>query len=44
MPAKAVRPLGREERSSLKGWAQKYVENAAYCLANNLNVGDTTPA
>jgi carbonic anhydrase/acetyltransferase-like protein (isoleucine patch superfamily) len=33
-PAKVVRALTREERSGLKAWAQKYVENAAYCLKN----------
>lgn len=31
-PAKVVRALTREERAGLKAWAQKYVENAAYCL------------
>jgi carbonic anhydrase/acetyltransferase-like protein (isoleucine patch superfamily) len=31
-PAKVVRTLTREERAGLKAWAQKYVENAAYCL------------
>jgi gamma-carbonic anhydrase len=33
-PAKVIRPLTREERAGLKAWAQKYVENAAYCLEN----------
>jgi gamma-carbonic anhydrase len=33
-PAKVVRALTREERASVKAWAQKYVENAAYCLKN----------
>ena len=31
-PAKVVRMLSREERAGLKAWAQKYVENSAYCL------------
>ncbi|HXT11227.1 MAG TPA: gamma carbonic anhydrase family protein [Candidatus Angelobacter sp.] len=31
-PAKIVRALTREERAGLKAWAQKYVENSAYCL------------
>ena len=31
-PAKVVRPLSKEERAGLKAWAQKYVENSAYCL------------
>jgi carbonic anhydrase/acetyltransferase-like protein (isoleucine patch superfamily) len=38
-PARVVRPLTAEERSGLKGWAQKYVENASYCLEHDLNVG-----
>jgi carbonic anhydrase/acetyltransferase-like protein (isoleucine patch superfamily) len=33
-PAKVVRALTREERAGLKYWAQKYVENSAYCLKN----------
>jgi gamma-carbonic anhydrase len=33
-PAKVVRMLSREERAGLKAWAQKYVENSAYCLKN----------
>lgn len=33
-PAKVVRMLSREERAGLKWWAQKYVENSAYCLKN----------
>ena len=38
-PAKVKRALTEEERQSLKGWAEKYVYNAAYCLKNNINVG-----
>jgi len=37
-PGKIVRALSNEERSGLKGWAEKYVENAAYCLAYEINV------
>ena len=33
-PAKVVRALSREERAGLKAWAEKYVENSAYCLKN----------
>jgi gamma-carbonic anhydrase len=33
-PAKVVRALTREERAGLKAWAQKYVDNSAYCLKN----------
>jgi carbonic anhydrase/acetyltransferase-like protein (isoleucine patch superfamily) len=42
-PAKVVRPLSAEERSGLKHWADKYVANAAYCLARNINVGAPLP-
>ena len=38
-PAKVVRPLSEAERADLKPWAQKYLDNAAYCLKHNLNVG-----
>ena len=33
-PAKVVRMLSPKERAGLKHWAQKYVENSAYCLKN----------
>ena len=38
-PAKVVRILTPGERAELRSWAQKYVDNAAYCLRHNLNVG-----
>ena len=38
-PAKVVRPLTPEERSGLKHWADKYVDNGAYCLKHGINVG-----
>jgi carbonic anhydrase/acetyltransferase-like protein (isoleucine patch superfamily) len=38
-PAKVVRALTPKERDELKIWAQKYVENAAYCLEHGINVG-----
>jgi carbonic anhydrase/acetyltransferase-like protein (isoleucine patch superfamily) len=38
-PAKVVRKLTKEERAGLKWWAQKYVDNGAYCLKNKINVG-----
>lgn len=38
-PAVVKRALSLEERATLRGWAQKYVDNAAYCLANRINVG-----
>jgi carbonic anhydrase/acetyltransferase-like protein (isoleucine patch superfamily) len=37
-PAKIVRPLSKEERAGLKWWAEKYVDNAAYCLKHKINV------
>lgn len=37
-PAKVVRALTAQERSELKGWAEKYVFNAAYCLKHGINV------
>ena len=30
-PAKVVRALTKEERAGLKWWAEKYVDNGAYC-------------
>jgi carbonic anhydrase/acetyltransferase-like protein (isoleucine patch superfamily) len=38
-PAKVVRKLTKAERADLKGWAQKYVDNGAYCLKHGINVG-----
>jgi carbonic anhydrase/acetyltransferase-like protein (isoleucine patch superfamily) len=38
-PAKVVRKLTREERAGLKWWAQKYVDNGAYCLKHGICVG-----
>ena len=38
-PAKVVRKLSKEERAGLKWWAQKYVDNGAYCLKHNINIG-----
>ena len=42
-PAKVVRPLKEEEIAGLKAWAQSYIDNAAYCLKRNLNVGAPLP-
>jgi len=36
-PAKVVRKLTKEERTGLKWWAQKYVDNCAYCLQHGIN-------
>jgi carbonic anhydrase/acetyltransferase-like protein (isoleucine patch superfamily) len=38
-PAKVVRKLTKEERAGLKWWAQKYVDNGAYCLKHGINAG-----
>ena len=38
-PAKVVRKLSEEERAGLKWWAQKYVDNGAYCLKHGISVG-----
>ena len=42
-PAKVVRALTVEERAQLKHWAQKYVDNGAYCLKHKINVGGPLP-
>ena len=42
-PAKIVRALTEEERAGLKCWAEKYAENAAYCLEHGINVGGPLP-
>lgn len=39
-PAKIVRELSLKQREDLRPWAEKYVANAAYCLANDINVGE----
>jgi gamma-carbonic anhydrase len=38
-PAKVIRKLSKEERAGLKWWAEKYVDNGAYCLKHKVNVG-----
>ena len=38
-PAKVVRKLTPKERAGLKWWAEKYVDNGAYCLKHGINVG-----
>ena len=38
-PAKVVRKLSKEERAGLKWWAQKYVDNGAYCLKYGIGIG-----
>ncbi len=38
-PAKVVRALPAEQRAGLKIWAEKYVENATYCLKHSINIG-----
>jgi len=39
VPAKVVRKLSKEERAGLKWWAEKYVDNGAYCLKHGISVG-----
>jgi gamma-carbonic anhydrase len=36
-PAKVVRKLTKQERAGLKWWAEKYVDNGAYCLKHGIN-------
>ena len=43
-PARVVRKLTKPERARLKWWAQKYVDNTAYCLKHKINVGTPLPA
>jgi hypothetical protein len=31
--------LTKKERAKLKWWAEKYVDNGAYCLKHKINVG-----
>ncbi len=38
-PAVVKRALSPRERTNLKGWADKYVANGAYCLKHGINVG-----
>jgi len=42
-PAKVVRKLTKEERAGLKWWAQKYVDNGAYCLRHGIGEGGPLP-
>jgi carbonic anhydrase/acetyltransferase-like protein (isoleucine patch superfamily) len=42
-PAKVVRQLTPAERDSLRAWADKYVQNAAYCLKHRINLGSPLP-
>ena len=42
-PAKVVRALTPEERGNLKQWAEKYAQNAAYCLEHGIGVGGPLP-
>src|SRR6185503_6407275 len=42
-PGKVFRSLTDQERGDLKHWAEKYVHNAAYCLAHGINVSGPLP-
>lgn len=39
IPGKVVRALSPEQRAGLRGWAEKYVANASYCLEHGIQVG-----
>jgi carbonic anhydrase/acetyltransferase-like protein (isoleucine patch superfamily) len=43
-PAKVARALSEAERRRLKGWAEKRVVNAAYCLKHGIHVGAPRPS
>lgn len=43
-PAKVVRALTTEERQRLRIWAEKYVENSAYCLEHRISVSHPLPS
>ena len=43
-PAVVKRALSPQERAKLKGWADKYVANGAYCLKHGINVGKPLPS
>jgi carbonic anhydrase/acetyltransferase-like protein (isoleucine patch superfamily) len=40
-PAKVVRALSQEERQRIKHWAEKYVQNAEFCLENHIGETDS---
>jgi carbonic anhydrase/acetyltransferase-like protein (isoleucine patch superfamily) len=42
-PAKVVRQLSPNERAGLKWWAEKYVDNGAYCLKHGIGIGGPLP-
>jgi carbonic anhydrase/acetyltransferase-like protein (isoleucine patch superfamily) len=39
-PGRVVRSLNLEQRAGLRAWAQKYVDNAAYCLEHGIQIGE----
>jgi carbonic anhydrase/acetyltransferase-like protein (isoleucine patch superfamily) len=43
-PAVVKRALSPRERANLKGWADKYVANGAYCRKHGINVGRPLPS
>ncbi len=44
MPARVVRALTVEERQGLRGLAEKYARNAAYCLRHGIGVSAPLPS
>jgi carbonic anhydrase/acetyltransferase-like protein (isoleucine patch superfamily) len=43
-PARVIRALPPLERAALRGWAEKYVRYAAYCLEHSINVSAPLPS
>jgi carbonic anhydrase/acetyltransferase-like protein (isoleucine patch superfamily) len=43
-PATVKRALTDNERSELKFWAEKYVQNAAYCLEHGIGISKPLPS
>ncbi|MBM3845218.1 MAG: gamma carbonic anhydrase family protein [Verrucomicrobia bacterium] len=44
VPGKVVKQLSDSERASLRPWAEKYVQNAAYCLQHRIGCGSPLPS
>ena len=44
VPGKVVKQLTAEEQAGLKQWAEKYIQNAAYCLRHGIGVGKPLPS
>lgn len=44
VPGKVVKQLSSEEQAGLRQWAEKYIQNAAYCLRHGIGVGKPLPS